>query len=172
MLNKVAGLRLAILATLMLTWILIAGATAKADPIVLTTTSMFSAGGRTLTSVTFTGATPGSTFQVVCLCPGGGNVGVEGEVDLNGNGFMDHLAADAATQTSFFIQITPPNSPALFYGPFGVSESKLNLTGQTKQPEPNCTPEPTTMLLLGTGLAGFAIKTRKRLKSHKRVQRS
>ena len=33
-------------------------------------------------------------------------------------------------------------------------------------------PEPTTLLLLGSGLAGVAIKTRKRLKSRKRTQGS
>ena len=32
-------------------------------------------------------------------------------------------------------------------------------------------PEPTTLLLLGTGLAGFAIRTRKKLKTRKRARR-
>jgi hypothetical protein len=145
---------------LLLVCILSAVTAAQADPITVTTTAILVDTRPTLNSITFTGATPGDSFELLCLCPNTSSLGT-GTVDINGIGSLDELLSDATGQTSFFIQIGN-----LSYGRFGVLVTNLSLTGQTTQPE--CTPEPATMVLLGTGLAGVAIKTRRRFKRHKR----
>ena len=157
--NKFAAFRGVSLGMSMLGCILIAATTALADPITVTTTAVIVDTRPTLNSVTFSGATPGASFELLCLCPNTSSLGT-GTVDVNGMGSLDELLADAAGQTSFFIQIGN-----LSYGRFGVLVTNLSLTGQTTQPE--CTPEPATMLLPGTGLAGLALKTRRRFKRHK-----
>lgn|SRR5690349_12434648 len=156
--NKFAAFHAVTLGMFTLVCILIPATTAQADPITVTTTAVVVDTRPTLNSVTFTGATPGASFELLCLCPNTSSLGT-GTVDINGMGSLDELLSDAAGQTSFFIQIGN-----LSYGRFGVLVTNLSLTGQTTQPE--CTPEPATMLLLGTGLAGVAIKTRRRFKPH------
>ena len=168
--DKFIGMRVVVLATLALTSVLIVNITVKADPIILTTSTT---NGPSLNFVSFTGGPAGASFQVFCQCPRSEAVGQVGSIDSLGNGSLMGFGEDTVDQTSFIIEIElSQGGPRVFYGPFGPSETNLQLTGQATAPEPNCTPEPTTMLLLGTGLAGVAIKTRKRLKHRKSRQGS
>lgn len=75
-----------------------------------------------------------------------------------------------------FSQVFPVTDPEFdfFSGSFSIfvptGESRGLGVGLGVGGSAQVVPEPTTMLLLGTGLAGVAIQTRKRLKSRKRGQ--
>jgi len=85
--------------------------------------------------------------------------------------YYDETNPALSLQPGWYLQVPPPTGPEpqLTVAPERIIAFS---SGFTSGPVVEPVPEPTTMLLLGTGLAGVAIKTRKKLKSRKSGQGS
>jgi len=152
-----------------------------ADPLLITTQA-----GQAANIFTFQNVHPtevATDFHVVLLTPGppvigGGSFGGApfpnlilvnpsityiGGPGIQPGGLYTHGFTGWPVGTQFEVTFSYTiNGQTVFMDPFIVIT-----IASTAQGETIATPEPTTMLLLGTGLAGVAIKTRKRFKRRK-----
>jgi hypothetical protein len=110
----------------------------------------------------------GAPFPVTNLqgaVPGGGFIRViyDGGPGIPPNGLYTHSFTGFPVGTQFDVTFSYMiNGQRVLMDPFIV------VTLASVQGETIATPEPATLLLLGTGLTGIAINTRKRIKTHKK----